>query len=674
MARPGHNSSNKTSGLDAATPTVSRGRKAVFWAITLALPLLFFALLEGGLRLANYGNDYPLFEPVQQFDGWQVQSRDVARRYFANQVAVPTALEDFFRVQKPGDGIRIVVQGGSTAAGYPYYFGGAFSRMLATRIQQTFPERQVEVVNTAMAAVNSYTLLDLADGITAIRPDAVLIYAGHNEYYGALGAASSETLGPTRLLVTWYLKLRHFRTVQLTRDFLARLAPGATGTPTGPPDGTLMARMIGNDQVALGSSTYRLGERQFESNLDALLAHYQRARIPVFVATLASNERDHSPFVSIWASEEQPGTMRAAINSALQRAEAGDTRAAIDGLERLLASDTLSAEIPYRLGHLYLADGRSDDARRAFILARDRDALRFRAPSSFNGIIRRVAARRGAAVVEVEQAFRSASPQGIIGNGLMLEHLHPNLEGYFLMADAFFESLRFQGLFGDWSGAPTLAEARSERLVTEIDSIVGTLRVRRLMSTWPFLPRGRTGARQDTLTARTAADSLALAFYRNEMTWAQATAELADRYERAARLPAALRLRFALIQSLPLVAEPYFAAGNTLAQIGRSTSNDAYLREAMHYYGAALDLDSTLAHVHGIAGSVALELGDHEAALTHLTTARRLQPQRAQWAYNLAGARLAQGRLADARRLLAETLQIEPDHAAAEALLVRIGN
>jgi len=37
-----------------------------------------------------------------------------------------------------------------------------------------------------MAAINSYALLDMVDEVIQQSPDAVLIYTGHNEYYGAL--------------------------------------------------------------------------------------------------------------------------------------------------------------------------------------------------------------------------------------------------------------------------------------------------------------------------------------------------------------------------------------------------------------------------------------------------------------------------------------------------------
>ncbi len=46
------------------------------------------------------------------------------------------------------------------------------------------------MINTAMSAVNSYVLKDVASEIAEQSPDAVLIYAGHNEYLGIFGVGS----------------------------------------------------------------------------------------------------------------------------------------------------------------------------------------------------------------------------------------------------------------------------------------------------------------------------------------------------------------------------------------------------------------------------------------------------------------------------------------------------
>ena len=177
-----------------------------------------------------------------------------------------------------------------------------------------------------MAAVNSYTLLDLADEVVAVQPDAVLIYAGHNEYVGALGAASSEALGGSPAVVRAYLRLRRFRTVQLVRNGLAAIqrASAAPEAGDGRPTSTLMSQMVGEQSVPLGSETYRRGLRQFEENLDLLLARYEAAGVPVFVGTLASNERDQRPFVVATAGPLSPEARARADRG---RARAGPGRA-----------------------------------------------------------------------------------------------------------------------------------------------------------------------------------------------------------------------------------------------------------------------------------------------------------------------------------------------------------
>ena len=211
-------------GSDRDHTPPGTARRRLFTAVMLLLPVLFFVLLEVGLRLGGYGGSWPLFEPVPGYESYLYQNREVARRYFHGVDNVPTGLSDAFRGEKDSSVVRIVVQGGSSAAGYPFYYGGSFSRMLEQRLQQTFPGRTIEVVNTALAAVNSYTLRDFTAEILAIEPDAVLIYAGHNEYYGALGVGSSESFGRHPAVVNLDLRLQNFRTVQGLRDLLSAIA------------------------------------------------------------------------------------------------------------------------------------------------------------------------------------------------------------------------------------------------------------------------------------------------------------------------------------------------------------------------------------------------------------------------------------------------------------------
>ncbi len=166
-----------------------------FWLIAIALPFLFFVGLEWALRVAGFGKSMPLFMENPNAPDYMLPTPDVVKRYFHDDDHAPhvTIETNFFKKQKSERGLRLFVQGGSTAAGFPYGYSTSIAGMLDYRLKQSFPDREIEVVNTALSAVNSYTILDFVDEIIEQQPDAVLIYAGHNEYLGILGVGSAYT-------------------------------------------------------------------------------------------------------------------------------------------------------------------------------------------------------------------------------------------------------------------------------------------------------------------------------------------------------------------------------------------------------------------------------------------------------------------------------------------------
>lgn len=588
-----------------APPPLPPARRRLLLALTLALPWLLLALVEAGLRLGGYGGRYPLFVPYADQPGWLMPNPEFAKRYFQSGAFTPTPHVDFFRADKAPDTFRVIFQGESSAAGFPYGHGGAPSRMLAQRLQATFPARTVEVVNVAFTAVNSYTLLDQADEVLAQRPDAVLIYTGHNEYYGAFGAGSAGTLGRTRPLVRAYLALRRLRTVQLLGSMLGAGAATLGGTP-GAAGGaevprSVMQLMAGDQLVPLGSPRYAAGLAQFRGNLADLLARYRAAGVPVFVGTVASNERDQPPFVSVAAP---PGDTAAADHFA--RARAADAR-----------GDTAAARAHYRA-------------------AKERDALRFRAPEAINAIIREEATRHGATVVESERAIARASPLGVPGRTLILEHLHPNLDGYFLIADAFYEALSARGLpapYAPPNGRPVPAVvARRAVPVSPVDSLAALYRTDRLVSGWPFQPRGvlRIPA-VDTLQPRTPAERLAQALVVGRVPWAEATDRFRVAAEQAGDTAGATRAALALAAEYPYTPRPYMDAAR-LAVAGRRYD------EALGYARLALARRAAPESAE-LVGLLLLRAGDGMGALPYLERAVALAPNDRRLAVSLTAAR-----------------------------------
>jgi tetratricopeptide (TPR) repeat protein len=646
-------------------PTLSVEKRRLFTVAMWLLPLVFFAALEGVLRLSGYGETYPLFVPVPGFPDFYHQNRDVARRYFTRQARVPTSLNDAFAAEKDSTTFRIFVQGGSSAAGYPYYYGGSFSRMLEQRLQQTFPDRTIEVVNTAMAAVNSYTMLDFADEIIAQQPDAVLIYAGHNEYYGALGVASAESLGQFRWMVNAYLRLRNLRIVQGLRALLEKGAALLAGDDrSGRPSATLMERMVGEQSIPYHSPTYERGLAQFRGNLRDLLEKYRARGIPVFIGTVASNERTHAPFLSGLAPETDKVAWHALFREATQAVEAGETATALAVFDELIRRDSLSAEAFFSRARTLDAAGRFPEARVDYLAAKDRDQLRFRAPEAVNRIIREEAERAGATVVETQAALVHAARDGIIGSDLMLEHLHPNVDGYFTISDAFYRALHDARLIGPWRRFIPAKDARAEVLLTPVDSLFGVYRVRQLMGSWPFRPPGVVDHSMDTVRAANPVEELALALFRREKNWLEVTTSLRNHYAERGDFHQALRAALALIQQYPYLAEPYAAAADLLVRQRRYD-------EALAYFEAANDRQES-AGVHYMIGALRLAKGESGPALEHLERARTLNPDDPRTLYQLGRAYAAANQTPKARATLERLLTLDPQFAPARALLDRL--
>jgi lysophospholipase L1-like esterase len=519
---------------EATRPAPSRGRRRVLAVLTVLLPVVLLALLEAGLRLPGFGQSYPLFVPVPEAPGYLRANRDVVRRFMVDDRDTPNLWirPVYFRREKAPDTFRIVVQGESTTEGYPYGYGASPAGMLQQRLQRTFPQRKIEVITTAMSAVSTYPLLDFSGEILEIQPDAVVIYAGHNEYVGLLGVGSGISAGRRRPVVLSFLWLKDVRILQLGRRALAALRP-----PTPREQGrTLMATIVAEKRIPYGSPLYRRGLEQYRANLRALLRRYRKAGVPVFIGTMVSNERDQPPFLS-----------------------------------------GQGAEAHFRRGRALEKLGRYREARQAYLAAKDRDELRFRAPEEINAILREVAAEQGARVVEVQEAFYRAARNGIIGHDLMLEHLHPNLRGYFLLADAFYGALRDRKMIGTWETPVPREQAWREIPVTAVDRLYGEWRAQYLMSDWPFTERKkpfRIPPPADPV------EEIAESYYRSRIQWPDAMRLLLHHYRATGNTAEAARVAVLLAEAFPHRADDQRAAAELLLAAGHSDAA-VYRRRAL---------------------------------------------------------------------------------------------
>ena len=551
-----------------AGATAGPSRRRLLAGVTMLLPVAGLLLVEAVLRLAGFGDSYPLFVPAPRSAAYLQVNPDVVRRFMVDEAETPNLWirpVAFERVKAP-ETVRIFVQGGSTAEGYPYGYGASPAGMLQQRLQRTFPERRVEVVTTAMSAVNSYTLLDFSREILEQEPDAVVIYAGHNEYLGLLGVGSSFSAGRRRPLVLAFLALDDLRLLQLGRRGLAAASTALGAEPEPRDRRSLMQRVVAEDRIPYGSELYRRGLVQYRANLRALLRRYRDAGVPVFIGTLVSNEGDQPPFLSGHGPEVDEPAWRGHFITGRRLLELHDAGAALAELDRALAIDDLHAEAHFWRGRALEALERHGEALAAYVAARDRDELRFRAPEEIDRILREVAAEQGAHVVEVREAFARAAPDGIVGRELMLEHLHPNLEGYFTMADAFYQALHERRAFGSWERPVPRAQARREMPVTEVDRLYGEYRIAGLTAGWPFAAgdeRFRLPEPADPV------ERIAQSYYQGRSQWPDAMRDLLDHYRSRGDAAEASRVAVLLAEAFPYLEEDQRTAADLLHQAGR---------------------------------------------------------------------------------------------------------
>jgi|GEM_PF-39838 len=619
--------------LGGLRPALDPRKRRLFTAALVAIPILFFVLLELGLRLFGYGGDLRLFIPApDEVSQYYLINRDVARRYFFMQNTVPRPTKDLFLREKPRNSYRIFVLGGSTTAGFPYGNNLTFSRILDRRLAETFPDLRIEVVNVSMAAISSYTLLDFTDEILAQKPDLLIIYAGHNEFYGAMGVGSMESLGRNPAVARVFLRLGRYRLFLLMREFAGGIRKTTTravhGATEDDPTATLMARIVAEQTIPLDSPLYHKGKEQFRRNLTAILEKSQRAGVPVLVSELVSNVRDQKPFVSEKTGSHPP---------------AGAVYAQAQMLEQA---------------------GQIEAARSAFYRAKDLDALRFRATEEFNAILHEVAQAKQIPVIRMKYYFEQASRNGLIGDLLMSDHLHPNVTGYFLMAEAFYRTMRQYGAIIDtWpqDEPRPLAEMMKGWGVTALDTVYAELGIRYLKGGWPFQPMAGPNRSLDDYVPGNPVESMALeAVTRPDLSIEAAHLELAELYQKQGDPARALEEYKALCHMIPFETLFHERAAQILISEKR-------FEEAIPYLESSLRVRETYFAQKWI-GQLLLAQADFYRALPHLERAVRIQGPDEQLLYNLARAYLAVSRIKSAESIVSRLAALNPESRYLPAL------
>lgn len=575
-----------------------RSKNFVFYTIAILIPIALLAIIELALRAADYGQTYPLFVDAKSQPGYLQPNEEVINRFFAKPQFAPNVSPDtqFFLKEKPRDSYRIVVQGGSTAAGFPFGRWGSLSGMLQQRFKRLYPEKHIEIINTAMASVNTYSLLDFIDEIIAIEPDLVLIYAGHNEYLGVMGVGSAFASKGGRPATLLYLKLKEYKLYRLVESIYYRFF--ATSSAVEVDERTLMAKVAKEKEIPLGSELYQQGVSQFSGNLDLLLSKYQKANVNVLLGNLASNEKDQIPFSAIDIVTPKLVSRWSRFSNTQRNDRIEILQAQING-----SNKEKDAVLHYELAVHLLNEGKHDVARQHFLKAKDKDLLRFRAPEDFNVIIQEMAEKYDYSLVDVQGNLREDSQDTIIGSTQMLEHLHPTARGYFLLADAYVDKIIELGYLGQPENQNE-ALAWKEMPITKADKLYGEFKVARLTSDYPF----RNDPVSVDLPSLLSIEGKAVNDRLKGESWLLLNQKLSPIYQKNNDMPEAALISGLLADALPSNFDLAYVAGLINKKSGNLPIAIYYLTSALRLKPDSINTQLSLAQSYFLNGNPARSL------------------------------------------------------------------
>ena len=659
-------------------PSLTRSKRIAFSLLMVLLPFALLGSLELILRAVEYdGNLDLVVKKKAGHKDWYAINRVVARRYFAHAgTVVPEPAEDLFSLQKTAKTKRIFCLGESTMAGFPYEFNATAPALLRDRLQALLPQYNIEVINVGLSAVGSYVVADFMAEVMQYSPDCIVVYVGHNEFYGAYGAGSIVTVHGPSWLTRLSIALLRFKTFLLIRDAYSGIYQGLSSNATSA-GATLMEQVVNSPPIAYRGTLYNEAQEVYGSNIRRIIREAKSHAVPILFCSLVSNTRTQRPFAPMF-SRQTDSTRREQWGVALAAGDSDGARGqwanAIAQYRAAIGIDSLNALAFYRLGQACIAQGDFPAGKSALVKAKDLDGLRFRASEDFQRELFEVCRGEHVPVARVDSAFESASPHGIPGNELLLEHLHPNVEGYSLMAKVILRSIAENRMLvqpGEWhwSADKTDGEYLALSMVSEFDTKAAAIKIGRLTHRWPFT----TTESPYQFIPESPLDRIILKYAQTTIPWSQARYEFAQYYAGTGQYGFARRECLAVAKAAPYSYEPLLRVADYYRQEGKNDSARAtYLRsfETENNPFARMKLAIIL-----------LEQGDAHGAATSIEEAFRAERQsgyklpliaagNARYLLGVAYAQLQ--KYGPAKENLARSIAIDPTNADAGELLRRI--
>jgi hypothetical protein len=357
----------------------------------------------------------------------------------------PTKTDELTQPDKSS--IYIVVLGESSARGEPYHDWLSVGQIVGWELERVFPDRKIEVdIRAEGGAPLKPNHRILFEELTR-RPDAVVIYSGHNEFQSRFRWSRP---------IPYYADDFATRPTATTATYLGRLTPLCRfisdtieyHSISRPPPRKSTAELI--DRPICSAEEWSQILEEFHQRLESMVAYSERlGALPILIIP-AGNDVDFEPSKSL-VSANTTRDQRIALAlefRTIRVLEDTDPARALDGYQRFLKRQPGFAEAHYRLARLLAAEGKREQANHHFVMARDLDGLPLRCPSQFQAVYREIAAQHQVILIDSQSILGSLSPSGLPDRYVIHDGQHPSLAGYVALSQVVLDRLAAKGAFG----------------------------------------------------------------------------------------------------------------------------------------------------------------------------------------------------------------------------------
>jgi tetratricopeptide (TPR) repeat protein len=248
--------------------------------------------------------------------------------------------------------------------------------------------------------------------------------------------------------------------------------------------------------------------------------------------------------------------------------------------------------------------GAFETAKAHYLLAKEHDLLRFRAPERINETIRDLATKyKNVTLVDAHSALVQRSPNGIIGSNFMLEHLHPNLTGYYVISNSFYEAFARSQLVKNFKKV-SIDLAWQQRLVLPAEEYNGFASIVKLKSDYPFVDTPQTPKLPRPADWQ---QQLGKQLYEKRIDWLTMMQKSLERYRASNQLDKAYKTLQILADALP-------HNGLYNLQTAEIMFKEKRFTESLHYYRRAK-----------LAGAIGPEIDSNISFLERKFTKQALQ-------------------------------------------------